>query len=61
MPTYTAQELTRILSQPGYAITCGSSLPTQLPTVAADGAQREISMNLSSAPEKTLYGRSVGF
>ena len=30
MPTYTAQELSHILSQPGYAITPGSSLPAPL-------------------------------
>lgn len=38
MPTFTAAELTRILSQPGYAISDGSALPAPLRKSGVDGA-----------------------
>ena len=52
MPTYTAQELSRILSQPGYAISDGSSLPAPLQKSGVGGAIQANTVKHIAATEK---------
>ena len=52
MTTYTAQELSRILSQPGYAISGGSSLPTTATQTGATPVIQSDRIKHTIAPEK---------
>ena len=52
MPTYTAQELTRILNQPGYAISDGSALPTTATQTGAVPVVQSDRLKHTAATEK---------
>lgn len=52
MPTLSVQELSRILSQPGYAISDGSSLPATLQKSGVDGATADAVSNHAKTSEK---------
>lgn len=52
MTTYTAQELSRILSQPGYAISGGSSLPTTATQRHAVAIEPANTVKHTGTPEK---------
>lgn len=61
MTTYSAQELSCILSRPGYAIADGS----QMPSLTVKNGQGEVlqsnSIGYTVCARKAPYGPSVGF